>query len=343
MVSQTCRINLYLTPYCNSTGLVTSLPTVSNSSRKMAPQLMWIGLGNMGRGMCKNLVGKGNLGKPLIIYNRTRKRSEDLAAKLPQGTTEVVDTVEEGLKKADIIFTIVSNDAAVRSVFQTLLKDDNVKGKLFVDCSTIHPDTSEQIAKEVTDKGAEFVASPVFGAPAAAEAGQLIFVIAGPKPALDKLRPYTKGVMGKGEVAFENEAYGQALKLKLVGNSFLFNMVSMLGEGFTVAEKSGVGVGPVKQLIDSLFGGVHSVYAERMTQGTYWKLEEPLFSVDNARKDARHAMNLARSVGADFRLPAVADEYLKDVEDHVGGDKGDLAGIYGAVRQNAGLKFENDA
>lgn len=123
--------------------------------------------------MVKNLVEKGNLDKPLILYNRTRKRSEELAAKLPEGKTEIVDSLEEGIKKADIIFTIVSNDAAVQSVFEDLLKGD-VAGKLFVDCSTIHPDTTDQVAKSVTDKGAQFVASPVFGAPPAAEAGQLV-------------------------------------------------------------------------------------------------------------------------------------------------------------------------
>lgn len=123
--------------------------------------------------MVKNLVEKGNLEKPLILYNRTRKRSEELAAKLPEGKTEIADSLEEGIKKADIVFTIVSNDAAVQSIFQDLLKGD-IAGKLFVECSTISPDVTEEMAKSVTDKNGQFVASPVFGAPAAAEAGQLM-------------------------------------------------------------------------------------------------------------------------------------------------------------------------
>lgn len=123
--------------------------------------------------MCKNLVEKGNLEKPLILYNRTKKRAEDLAATLPAGKTEVVDTVEEGVKKADIIFTIVSNDAAVEDAINTILQSD-VKGKLIVECSTVHPDTTNKIAGKVLAKGAEFVASPVFGAPAAAQAGALM-------------------------------------------------------------------------------------------------------------------------------------------------------------------------
>ncbi|KAI2619980.1 6-phosphogluconate dehydrogenase 2 [Hypoxylon sp. NC1633] len=308
----------------------------------MSPRLLWIGLGNMGRGMVKNLVEKGNLDEPVILYNRTRARSEDLAAKLPAGKTEIVDSLEEGIEKADIIFTIVANDAVVTSIFDTLLKGD-VTGKLFVESSTISPETAERVAKRVTDKGAEFIASPVFGAPAAAEAGQLIFVPAGPKSSVDKLRPYIKGVMGRAEIPFDDKPYGNSLKLKLIGNSFILNMVTILGEGFTVAEKSGVGVDPLKQLIDLLFGGVYSVYSDRMVNGTYWKMEEPLFSANNARKDAGHILNLAKNSGAEMKMTAVGDEYLKVVQDYAGGDKGDIAGVYGAARKNAGLKFENDA
>ncbi|KAI0459687.1 NAD binding domain of 6-phosphogluconate dehydrogenase-domain-containing protein [Xylaria acuta] len=307
----------------------------------MAPQLMWIGLGNMGRGMCKNLVEKGNLDKPLILYNRTKKRSEDLAASLPAGRTEVVDSIAEGVKKADVIFTIVSNDAAVKEAIGAVLQSD-VKGKLIIDCSTIHPNTTKQVAQDVLAKGAEFIASPVFGAPAAADAGLLIFVPAGPKTAIDKLRPYTTGVMGRAEIPFDDKPYESSLKLKLLGNTFIINLVTQLGEGLTLGEKAGVGVEPVKQLVDLLFGGVYSGYAERMVTGTYWKMGEPLFSADNARKDAGHAMDLAESVGVELRLAKQADEYLKVVADHAGGPTGDIAGIYGAVRKQNGLKYEND-
>ena len=64
------------------------------------PQIAWIGLGNMGRGMCKNLVEKGNLSQPLIIYNRTQQRAEDLSAKLGSGKTKVASSIEEAVKPA---------------------------------------------------------------------------------------------------------------------------------------------------------------------------------------------------------------------------------------------------
>lgn len=120
--------------------------------------------------MCKNLVEKGDLTNPLIIYNRTQKRAQDLTASLPSGKSIVASTIEELVSKSDIIFSCVGDDDAINETIDAALKGD-VKGKLFVDCSTIHPETSEGLAKRLTDAGAEFVAGPVFGPPAAAEAG----------------------------------------------------------------------------------------------------------------------------------------------------------------------------
>jgi 3-hydroxyisobutyrate dehydrogenase-like beta-hydroxyacid dehydrogenase len=131
--------------------------------------------------MCKNIVEKGQLDKPLIIFNRTEKRATDLSQSLPSGKSTVASSVNEVVSKSDIIFTCVGDDAAsesfsklfhvkltdftVNDTIDTALKGD-VKGKLFVDCSTVHPETTEALGKKITSAGAKFVACPVFGAPA---------------------------------------------------------------------------------------------------------------------------------------------------------------------------------
>jgi 3-hydroxyisobutyrate dehydrogenase-like beta-hydroxyacid dehydrogenase len=109
--------------------------------------------------MSKNLVEKGDLDKPLILYNRTKKRADDLSSQLGTDKTKVVDSVQEAVKTADIIFVCLGDDAAVNSIVDVILEQD-VKGKLIVDASTVHPDTSNALEKRVTEKGAEFVAMP---------------------------------------------------------------------------------------------------------------------------------------------------------------------------------------
>lgn len=107
----------------------------------------------------QNLVEKGNLDKPLIIYNRTKKRSDELADKLGHDKAKVVETIQEVAKTSDVIMMCLGDDAAVNSAVDTILQED-VKGKLIVDCSTVHPETTNALEKRITDKGAEFVGMP---------------------------------------------------------------------------------------------------------------------------------------------------------------------------------------
>ena len=109
--------------------------------------------------MCKNLVEKGNLDKPLIIFNRTLKRAEDLNAKLPSGKSIVAISIDEAVSKSDLIFTCLGDDASVKDTVKTMLVGE-VKGKLFVDCSTVHPDTTNEVAKTIESHSAHFVACP---------------------------------------------------------------------------------------------------------------------------------------------------------------------------------------
>ncbi|KAL8694321.1 MAG: hypothetical protein Q9218_001026 [Villophora microphyllina] len=307
----------------------------------MAPQLAWIGLGNMGRGMCKNLVEKGQLDKPLIIFNRTLQRAYDLQSTLPSGKSTVAPDISDVISKSDIIFTCLGDDAAIKETIDTISKTSNgIKGKLFVDCSTVHPDTTNALASTLSSHGADFVACPVFGAPAMADAGQLVCVLAGPGDAVKKVLPYCKGVMGRANIDFSDQPHGKATLLKIIGNTFILNMVETLSEGHTIAEKSGLGTENLHQFIETMFPGPYTAYSGRLMSGDYHKRQEPLFAVDLARKDAKHALDLANTHGARMKDVEVADGHLEDVQKH-SGKNGDIAGIYGAVRYESGLKFEN--
>lgn len=109
--------------------------------------------------MCKNLVEKGDLTKPLVIFNRTKKRADDLSSSLGSDKSKVAASIEDAVAESDIIFTCVGDDQAIKDTIETALKGD-VKGKLFVDCSTVHPDTTDALAESCQGKGAEFVACP---------------------------------------------------------------------------------------------------------------------------------------------------------------------------------------
>lgn len=224
------------------------------------------------QGMCKNIVEKGNLDKPLILFNRTQKRSDDLSEKLGKDKTKVASTIGEAVASADIVFTCVGDDKAINETVDTILKSD-FKGKLIVDCSTVHPDTTDALAKTITSKGAHFVACPVFGAPAMADNGQLICVLAGPKSDVEKIRPYTEGVMGRAVIDFSDQPAGTATRLKIIGNTFILQMVEALSEGHTVAEKTGLGSENLHKYISVMFPGAYTAYSDRMMKNDHVREE----------------------------------------------------------------------
>ena len=287
--------------------------------------------------MCKNLVEKGNLSQPLIIYNRTTQRAQDLSSKI--GHSKVATSISEAVSSADIIFYCLGDDAAVASTVEEILKSD-VKGKVLVDCSTIHPDNTANECQKIEAAGASFVACPVFGAPAMAESGQLLCVLAGKPEAVEKIKPYCKGVMGRENIDYSGLEPAKATLLKVIGNTFIGSMVETLSEGHVVAEKTGLGVDQLHKFVEAMFPGPYTAYSTRMKSGDYYQREEPLFAVDLALKDAGHAQDLANSAGVTMKNVELATSLLKGVKEHMG-EKGDIAGMYGAKRKESGLKFEN--
>ncbi|KAF2403325.1 6-phosphogluconate dehydrogenase [Trichodelitschia bisporula] len=304
----------------------------------MTPRIAWIGLGNMGRGMSTNLVRKASLSRPLILFNRTASRAEQHAATLGD-LAAVAPTLESAITDADIIFTSLGSDSAVTSTLDFALSLP-ITGKLFVETSTVAPSTASALASRITAAGASYVSMPVFGAPPMADAGVVVCVLAGPAEAVARVKPYAAGVIGRANIDLSGQDPGQALLLKVLGNTFIFGMIETLGAGLVAAEKTGLGVGYIQQFVNLLFPGPMAMYAERMVVGTYWR-KEPLGPVDVARKDAGHALALAEGAGARLPVVELAEGHLRAVKEYMG-ERGDIAGIYGALRQEAGLKFENE-
>ncbi|KFY23682.1 hypothetical protein V493_05714 [Pseudogymnoascus sp. VKM F-4281 (FW-2241)] len=303
----------------------------------MAEQVAWVGLGNMGRGMVRNIVEKYPLQSPLILNNRTAARAQSFATTFPPSKV-IVATSLEAVSAASVIIICVSDDAAIRTTIDSILSY-SPSPTLFIDCSTVHPSTTASVSSLLIAAGHKFVAMPVFGAPAMADAGVLICVPAGPRSSVELALPFAHAI-GSTIIDLSDKPYESASTLKIIGNTFILNMVEQLSESHVLAEKSGLGSEPLHKFIEAIFPGVYTDYSNRMTSGVYYTREEPLFAVDLARKDARHAMDMAKAAGTRLENVEAADRHLVKVKEH-SGEKGDMAAIYGAVREEAGLPFEN--
>lgn len=110
------------------------------------------------QGITRNLVAKGQFAKPLIIYNRTKSRAEEQSTAI--GQSVVVQSLSEVVSKADIIWSCVQNHEAVTEIFGGLLAQQDIRGKLFVESSTIPPEVADDLEKRIRSRGAEFVYMP---------------------------------------------------------------------------------------------------------------------------------------------------------------------------------------
>ncbi|KAK4502016.1 hypothetical protein PRZ48_007827 [Zasmidium cellare] len=280
----------------------------------MGVRVAWIGLGNMGGGMARNLINKGNLGSPLVLYNRTISRADALCNEVGHTKATVVASIVEAVERADLIFTSLSNDDALKDAMEQALQID-VAGKKFVDCSTVHPDVANNVAARVANNGADFVAMP----------------------AIDFVKPYITGVIGRRAIEFRDEPVGKAQILKLIANMFILSVNEIVAEGMTFAEKASVDPNKLLELLSVLFGGPYTVYGARMVGGDYHKKEVP---VEIALKDARHALHIAEDVGCAIPSLDAAAKNLEAVKDQRG-PTADSSSVYGLSRTRNGLSLEN--
>ncbi|RDH25227.1 hypothetical protein M747DRAFT_320475 [Aspergillus niger ATCC 13496] len=318
----------------NSSLLITITTTTMANER-----ITWIGLGNIGRAMAANIAQKGPQTTPVTLYNRTTSKATDFASTLPANKATVSTSLSDAISNSTIIFICVGDDAALEAIISGL-PTASLSSKIIVDCSTVHPDTSRKIQRQLASHGASFIACPVFGAPAAAIAGQLVVVPAGDAATIDRIKPFLDGVTSKATISMAGEDVGRATTLKILGNTFILNTVETVAEGLVTAEKTGLGADVYQQFLHTFFPGPFALYADRMVTGDYHTREEPLFAVDLARKDLRHASSLAGEAGVRLRSVEVTDHHLQTVKAEKG-EKGDIAAVYGSVRKESGLPFEN--
>jgi 3-hydroxyisobutyrate dehydrogenase-like beta-hydroxyacid dehydrogenase len=218
----------------------------------------FIGLGIMGSGMAANLLSKiparGRAGHPLVVHNRTRSKADQLVA----GGAAWADTPAEVGRQSNILFTMLARPEAV---LETALGPDGFlgtlpAGALWVDCSTVNPSFSRRMAAEANELGVRLVDAPVTGSKAAAQAGELVFMVGGDLGEVEECRPYLD-LMGKRTVHVGAQGAGASLKIVfnlIVGQSMLaFSEAISLGRSLGLSRQTMhdflIGALPVAPLI----------------------------------------------------------------------------------------------
>jgi 3-hydroxyisobutyrate dehydrogenase-like beta-hydroxyacid dehydrogenase len=192
----------------------------------------FIGLGGMGLAMANNLL-KAGFG--LRVYNRSADKAQSL---LKQGA-RLARNPAEAAEPGGIVVTMVSDDRAVEEVTlgaSGLLS--SLGNGIHLAMSTIGPRSARRLASLHRERGASYVASPVFGKPEVAAQAKLWIVTSGDPAARARVRPLQEA-MGRQVFDFGDEP-GAASAIKLAGNFLLGAAIEAMAEAFTLAQKEGV-------------------------------------------------------------------------------------------------------
>ncbi|KAH7139994.1 NAD binding domain of 6-phosphogluconate dehydrogenase-domain-containing protein [Dactylonectria estremocensis] len=286
--------------------------------------------------MALNLHNKlKSQGTALTYSNRTLSKGQILS----QAGAVPKDGIVELARECDDIFLMVSTDAVLKGLISDMLESDvDLKDKTVIDCSTTHPDTATEVAALLQTCGAHFIASPVFGANTVAQAGRLLFTMAGSQVAIQRLEPLIVGVMGR-KIVNMGENVRDSVLLKVTGNVLLVVFLEAIAETQVLAEKNGLGTQVMEEVIFENFGPVLGGYSRRMTSGSYAPKQGTAgFSVSNTIKDAKHALRIAQDL--DVRMPALdlATNNMLSAKAY-GGENLDGAALYGVLRSQSGLPF----
>jgi len=185
-----------------------------------------IGLGNMGTLIAKNLA---NANFNVKVWNRTIQKAKESG--LPY-----TNTLEGLVLEQDIIITILSDAEAVEEVYSKILELP-IKGKVFIDMTTVKPEIAKKLAERFLKKGANFLEAPVLGNVLLAEKGMLTILVSGDEKTYKELLGLFS-VLGK-EVFYLGD-YGISSSLKLINNSVLATFMGALSEAIVLAEKIGI-------------------------------------------------------------------------------------------------------
>jgi 3-hydroxyisobutyrate dehydrogenase-like beta-hydroxyacid dehydrogenase len=191
-------------------------------------KIAFLGLGKMGSAIARHLLKSG---ESLTVWNRTRSHAEALAGEGAQ----VASTPAEAVQKAEIVFTVVMDDAALEEIlYKGNLLETLPKGAVHVALSTLSVALSKKLEEEHDRRGQQYVAAPVFGRPHIAEAGKLWVAAGGAKEPVAKIRPLLE-TFSRG-VTVVSEHPWSAHALKLGGNFLITAMIASLTEAIVYAE-----------------------------------------------------------------------------------------------------------
>ncbi|XP_037284795.2 nucleosome-destabilizing factor isoform X2 [Rhipicephalus microplus] len=286
---------------------------VSPSSLKFG----FLGLGNMGQGMVKNLI---NSGHHITVWNRTPSKCRDFVkAGAVKGLTPA-----DVVAASDITFCCVSNShAAKEMVFGNCGVLHEIKdNKGYVEMTSIDPDTSQDISEAIMLRGGRYLEAPVSGSKKPAEDGTLIILAAGDRSLFNDCASCFEAI---GRHAFYLGEVGNGSKMSLILNMLLGTTLAGLAEAMALCDRAELSQKDLLEILElgDLNSAVISQKGQAIIEGTF-ATNMPL---QHLQKDLCLAIGIGDQLEQPLPVTAAANEVFKHAKKH-GYAEHDASAVY---------------
>ena len=262
----------------------------------MMKRVGFVGLGTMGRPMALNLL---NAGYEMCVCDIVSDATEELKA----AGARVLDHPFEVAEASEVVMTMLPDSPEVEEVYlgEKGLLSGAHKGLILIDSSTIDPETTLRIGREVSNRGAVMMDAPVGGNAGMAVEGKLIMLVGGNEKVLEECRGIFE-VVGQRIIHAGPLGSGEALKLTNNLITGIYNCV--LAEGFSLADRVGVDREKLLAMLSTNLTSLFGMLTTRITERDF----KPGFTTGLMHKDLRLAQKLAQSNNAPLPFGGLAKE-----------------------------------
>ena len=288
----------------------------------------FVGVGRMGANMARRLQERGYHVTTLFDANRSAVTA--LASEISAAACPTLGDVTAG---ADVIFTVVSDDAAMRQIFSdsdNLLT--NATGKLFINCATVSPDVHVEVEQLAEAAGAQALEACMASSITQAREGSLYLMCGGREEAFRRAEPLLKEL--SSSLRFVGRS-GEAAKVKALVNMVMNINTAGLAEGLGL----GAALGLDLTMLREVFGQTGAASRVLQTDGEDMQNRDhaTFFSAAHAAKDSGIALSLAERVGLNLPLArATKEQYERMIAEGLGElDKSGIAELTFKDRQPA--------
>jgi 3-hydroxyisobutyrate dehydrogenase-like beta-hydroxyacid dehydrogenase len=262
----------------------------------------FVGLGAMGALIVPRLMEAGHT---VTGWNRSRSKAEPLIA----AGMKFADSPRAAAEQSEMVFSCITDATGVKAV---ALGSDGIisglrKGGIYIDMSTIDPESSRAVAAEFAKAGAFMLDGPISGSPVTVKAGQASVMIGGDEAAFERAKPVLLAI---GPKVTRIGGNGLACQMKIAVNLLLMVEVICFGEAVALAEKGGVAR---EVAVDAILKSVAAspVLGYRGPFILEGKMPAvPLADVTLQQKDMLLALDLGRRLGSPVPLAAAANEMM---------------------------------